>query len=65
MEPADFVYSQIFKGALNNGASQNESQQQAVMGMEAYKKGKISKKVSHLIEEKIKTAVANTKRTPR
>jgi len=62
MSPEDFVYNQIFKGALNKKASQNNAQKQAVIGMEKYKKGKISKKVSHLIEQGIAEAVKDSKK---
>ena len=54
MNPNDFVYTQIYKGALNVGASALSAQQSAAIGSDEYRKGKFGKKVSHLIEEKIK-----------
>lgn len=58
----DFVYSQIFNGALAQKASERHAHDQALIGLEDYKKGKIPKKVSHLIEDRIKKAVQVTKK---
>jgi len=58
----DFVYNQIFKGALAKNALERHAHDQATIGLEDYKKGKIEKKVSHLIEDRIKKAVQATKK---
>ncbi len=61
MKPNDFVYTQIYKGALNAGASALSAQQSASTGSDDYRKGRFTRKVSHLIEDKIKEAKKSTK----
>jgi hypothetical protein len=62
MQPNDFVFSQIYKGALKSGATERFAHRHAVMGLEDYKKSKIATKVSKLIEQRIKDAIKDTKR---
>lgn len=52
----DFVYSQIYKGALAQGAKEKHAKDCAVMGLDDYKKGKFTGKPSKLIESRIKEA---------
>lgn len=56
MNPADFVYRQIYTGALRAGATERAAHSQAVMGLDRYKRGKNRGTVSKLIEEHIKLA---------
>lgn len=51
----DFVYMQIYKGAMKAGASEYSSHRAAVTGIEDYKKNKFKKAID-LIEQKIKEA---------
>ena len=62
MQPNDFVYQQIYKGALSKGASERAAHNNALLGLEDYKKNKIFKKVSYLIEDRVKQAVKETKK---
>jgi len=62
MMPEDFVYNQIFKGALSENALERHAHNHAVLGLEDYKKNKIAKKVSHLIQDRIKQAVKDSKK---
>tara|TARA_Y100000593_G_C4224646_1_gene293759 strand:- start:52 stop:246 length:195 start_codon:yes stop_codon:yes gene_type:complete len=62
MNPSDFVYDQIYKGALNKQASQRWAQHHALLGLEDWKKNKIPSKTSKLIEARIKKAVQDTKK---
>lgn len=55
MSPEDYIYNQIYKGALSVGASEQFAKDNAVTGLSDWKKGKF-KKVIDLIEEKIKQA---------
>ena len=57
MKPEDFVYDQIYKGALSKGASDRCAKDSAVIGIDEYRKNKIVGKVSNLIEARIKAAV--------
>lgn len=52
----DFVYSQIYKGALNAGAKDEFALSAALTGLDDYKKGRYDRKVLDLIELKIKEA---------
>lgn len=56
MNEQDYVYQQIYKGALKAGASEWASLAAAVTGLEKYKNNQF-KKASQLIVEKIKEAV--------
>lgn len=62
MSPDDFVYNQIFKGALAKNSSDRHAHKHAVIGLADYKKSKNKNRVSFLIEERIKQAVADTKK---
>lgn len=65
MQSTDFVYRQIYHGALNDGALERCAHTQAVIGLEKYKKNQFDKAIN-LINEHIKTAVKESKneRTP-
>ena len=54
---ADFVYQQVFSGALKKGASQTQARNFAVIASEKYRKGQYSKKALDLITENISLAV--------
>lgn len=64
----DFVYEQIFKGAINKGAKELHARDHAVMGLDDFKKGKIATKkskkrtVANLIDERIDQAVKDSKK---
>jgi len=63
MTPEDFVYKQVFNGAINGGAKQSISTACANQALTEYKQGKLNgKRVSHLIESKIKQAIQESKR---
>ena len=55
MTPEDYIYSQIYKGALEAGASERSAKDHAVMGLEKWKNGKFDKS-SQLISEMIAQA---------
>ena len=55
MIPTDFVYTQIYKGALRAGASERSSHANAVMGLDDFKKGRY-KKPHKIITERINKA---------
>jgi hypothetical protein len=57
----DFVYKAIFSGCIAKKVDQSIGHKHAVMGLDDYKKNKIAKKVSHLIEDRIKQAVKDNK----
>lgn len=52
----DFVFNQIYKGALKEGASDRNANNAAVMGLDRYKKGRYQGKVLDLILSQIKYA---------
>ena len=57
MNAADFVYNQVYKGALAKGAKESKARDAAIMAVNDYKKSRLGgKKVSHLIERYIKEA---------
>lgn len=56
MSPADYIYTQIYKGALHGGACERKAKDHAVMGLDDYKRNKYAGKPSRLIEERIKMA---------
>jgi hypothetical protein len=41
MNTHDFIYSQIYKGALKAGAKERQALNAATMGLEAFKKGEL------------------------
>jgi len=57
----DFVFNQIYKGALAAGAKEKQAKDHAVMGLNDYKKGKFQGKASKLIEDRIKQAKRKSK----
>jgi hypothetical protein len=61
MQPRDFVYNSIYKGALRLSASERRAHEAAVTGLDAYKKCRY-KKPSQMIDARIKQAVAETKK---
>ena len=62
MMPVDFVFSQIYKGALRDGASERCAHQNALLGLEDYKKNKLGgSKVSGLIKARINKAIKESK----
>lgn len=57
MNPSDFVYDQIFKGAIRQGTKQDSAHRHAVMGLDELKKGKMGgARASKLIERHIAEA---------
>lgn len=56
MNNTDYIYDQIFKGAINNGASERNAKDHAVMGLDDFRKNRFQKH-GKLIEERIKAAV--------
>lgn len=62
MTPQDFVYTQIYKGALKGKASERMAQQHAQIGLDIYKKNKFSGKASELIKLYINMAIKSTKK---
>lgn len=61
MNPSDFVYNQVYKGLLAKGCPDRIAHQKAVKALEDYKKGKMDKKVSHLIEGAIRSGMKEAK----
>jgi len=55
MQSTDFVYQQIYKGSLSQGAKEKAAHDAAVMGLGDYKKGKF-KKAQDLIKQYIQKA---------
>ena len=55
MQPRDYVYDQIFKGAMAAGASERNAKDRACMGLDDFKKNRF-KKVADLIGDRIKKA---------
>ena len=61
MNVRDFVYKQIYSGAISAGADERTAHSHAVMGLDEYKKGKFEGSVSKLIEARIKKAKRQSK----
>ena len=57
----NFVFDQIYKGSINGGATERIAHNAALTGVESYKKGRYTKRVSVLIEDKIKQAIKESK----
>ena len=57
----DFIFDQVYKGALKAGASDRHAKDEAVTAMDRYKKNRFGK-ASKMIEEAIKDAVKHTKK---
>ena len=55
MNSIDFLYSQIYHGALRAGATERAALDAATTGVGEYKKNRF-KRIDHLITEKIKQA---------
>ena len=60
MNPSDFVYQQIYKGALAQKVNEGIAKNHAVMGLDMYKKGKFQK-VNVLIKDMITKAKKDSK----
>jgi hypothetical protein len=60
MNPSDFIYVQIYRGAIRAGAKEPKAKDNAIAGLEEWKKGKF-KKPSMLIEQRIKQAKRESK----
>lgn len=57
MKPNDFVYQQIYKGALAKKVNERVAHQQALIGLDKYKKSAMGgAKVSKFIEDQIAIA---------
>lgn len=55
MNEADFIYDQIYKGALRAGAREHSAKNAAVIGLSEYRKNRF-KNISALVESMIKNA---------
>ena len=54
MNITDFIFDSIYKGAMKQGATEKAAKDQAVMGLDDYRKGKLGNgRVSRLIEKRI------------
>lgn len=60
MQPNDFVFLQIYRGAIKAGAKERAAKDHAIMGSEDFRRNSF-KKASHLIEERIKAAKRESK----
>ena len=60
MNYEDFVYKSIYKGAIAKGATEATATAYAEKGEEDYKKGRIDRSVSQLIEKYINEAKRNS-----
>lgn len=58
---SDFVYLQVYRGALKAGARESIAKDHAVRALDAYRKGKFSKALD-LITMHINTAKAESRR---
>lgn len=63
MKPNDFIYNQIFKSSLKAGACSSSAQKFSVIGVNSYMKNSFKGTASKLIEDMIKSAVAESKLT--
>jgi len=61
MLPKDFVYTQIYKGSLAKGASEQFSRERAQMGVSNYIKNNFKGKAVAHVENEIKEAARLTK----
>lgn len=59
---ASFVYDAVLKRCLQQGASQTEARNAAMMAQDDYKKGKY-KKVGDMIDKHVAQSLKNTKLT--
>lgn len=60
MQPNDFVYQSIYRGAIKSGAAEKSAKDHAIMGLEDCMRNRF-KKASELIEERIMTAKKESK----
>ena len=60
MNPIDFIYDQIYRGAIQAGAKEPKAKDNAIAGVSDWKKGRF-KKPSQLIEQRIKQAKRESK----
>lgn len=56
MNPCDFVFNQIYKGAMRQGATEKAARYHAGEGLADYNKSKMPNKASGLIEQRIISA---------
>lgn len=56
MTPHDFVFNSIYKGALNEGVGERIAHEEAIMGLEQYKKNQFARKAAAVITDRIKLA---------
>ena len=61
MLPKDFVFNQIYKGAISQGSSERNAKEMAARGVSQFLKGQFSGKPSGLIMDMIATAVKLSK----
>lgn len=61
MLPKDFVFNQIYKGAIQQGSSEKNAKDKAVEGVGKFLKGNFTSKASGLIIDQISAAVKLTK----
>lgn len=61
MNPLDFVFNSIYKGAKNKGASEINAHQQAIIGSDIYRKNAFKGKAHQVITEHVNKAVKLTK----
>lgn len=61
MQPNDFVWTQIYKGAISRGCKQGIAHKHAVTGSEKYRKNQFTGKAVNFIEDCIKAAVKESK----
>ena len=55
MNPNDYIFNQVYKGALADGACERASKDCAIMAMDDFKKGRF-KKATEIINKYIKMA---------
>lgn len=63
MSPGDYIYMQIYKGALAGGAKERLAKDYAVMGLDDYKRGKFKKGgAGQLVKSAIALAIKVSKK---
>lgn len=60
MNPADFIYDQIYKKCLEKRIPESVAKDHAVMGLDCYKKGKFKKAVD-LVDDFVNRAARASK----
>lgn len=56
MEPSDFIFNQVYKGAMAKGVVERIAHNAAVIALDDFKKGRFSGKASKLIADRIAAA---------